>query len=628
MTQRNFDAIYRQPKNFAALWESQKRVLRGRNYKRKDRRESPIIDSEPHIELMQESMQPMIFFANTATRNLNLVWPQASSNDRKLALKLAQREIERTDSTPDNDAKRKPKHTFDAPPRVAYLVFLLLLLWTVYGCTTAPSIDATAPPPPVATEVVPIPTETVIDVTVPPTQVVVPPPPVTDVDTSIPPEVYISGTLTSSPEAPTQEADPEQLPLYYPITFGEWINAGDHDADEEKIMGQDEIGLAAAEDILRDQAENQGINVKEILVTTAGLTRPTWSIVIRDTNDQIWYAVGTDTHLPYAQLFPYLVTTRDAWELATNPLSAPNNYQDILQRENGEVYTIVEKNEDGDPLFWMDLKDGKMVPIINARLDLDTAIQAVPETVSINGDYGYNTNGGVVAMFDEEKGWIPIPFGKEDYDGLVEMQWNSSGGSNEYSQGMLVLKVHEYGKPNEGAVPIQDANRNIVYYVAVSADVINLNSQGEPQVTKIPIILYSADEKSIVILTLPFDEHKIPEPLDYWYNILLPTIMYNRIQPEAQTWYDDPTAIYYGYPTTKKPELGMGDRLTAYFLKENVTSKDVQIAPIIKAMGLIPSSVNGPGFASYLQTGDIPDTSTNQGLLLPDKISIRHDVDS
>jgi hypothetical protein len=289
---------------------------------------------------------------------------------------------------------------------------------------------------------------------------------------------------------------------------------------------------------------------------------------------------------------------------------------------------------DGTPVPWMRLEDGKM--IIDIRLSLDKAKQAVAETISIKGDYGYNQKGGIVSMFDDEKGdWIPIPFGEEDADELVPFQWVGSPG-NLFTQEVYVGKVTKYGAPNEGAISITDPDSGeIVSWVALSIDAMSQNSQGEWQVTKVPAIWYSADGKKVVVLNWTTDNSADPRPFESFVEENLPTMIYYNLPKEEQALYSDPLSTdpskRYDQPTAIKPELGRGDQVLLSYLDLVKGSKSAVsiIYKIVKVMGLNPSSLNDASwYKNYLETGDLPNSADDNQFLFPDELEFSVDAEN
>ena len=283
---------------------------------------------------------------------------------------------------------------------------------------------------------------------------------------------------------------------------------------------------------------------------------------------------------------------------------------------------------DGTPVPWMRLEDGKM--IIDIRLSLDKAKQAVAETISIKGDYGYNEKGGVVSMFDDEKGdWIPFPFGEEDLKKLASMQW-VKWPFYLYGEDMIVIKVHEYGEPNlanpnEGAKIIRNASGEIVAYVLLSVDAIKSNGQ----IAEIPVILYRADKKKIVIFSWIITnnlEHQWFEALTTWY---LPREIYKTLATEEKALYDNPDE-WDRIITDKKPQLGRGDIIGTDYLREGFTSLAQDIYNLNETLGITLSDLNDPeGFAKYLETGDITflnDDDLILIMLLPDGVRMIRDT--
>jgi len=552
---------------------------------------------------------------------------EAKPDDPDTVVNLAQSMLD-DETIPSGDGKKSgDEKTPDQAPHmrsehssIIMRLTLLLLLLMIFAAACAPMpINANDTPSPVATRYEPHPTDTAIATSTP----------------------IITGVFTVSPKAPTigtatAETNPTPIVLVYPESDMDWVDAGNSNDNKELIEAQAPGAPAIMEKILKDRVaemNKQGKANIRIVQFHYGLAKHGWSIVFSDQNGQIWYAVGAGTDIPYIQLAPFNINS-DEWELTTKALSDPGNTQELMKSKDGKFFTVFERDSKGRPVSWLNLKNGQVVKIMDIRLSLDKAKQASSETISIKGDYGYNEKGGVVSMFDDETGdWIPLPFGEEDLKKLASMQW-VKWPFYLYGEDMIVIKVHEYGEPNlanpnEGAKPILDASGKIVAYVALSVDAINSNGQ----IAEIPVVLYSADRKKIVIFYSVIEVRSgswiEKSGLESIVTLLLPQAIYNTLSTEEKALYDDP-AQWGMNRTDKKPRLGMGDRIGVDYSKKGYTSLAPEIAIRMEALGITLSDLNDlEGFAKYLETGDITflnDDDLILIMLLPDAVRIIKDA--
>lgn len=584
---------------------------------------------EPSLELQNRSFDVMANLVFLASDELNQALKNAEPGYVAQAFSIVKEEFKQQTGSykktrPIPVGRRKG---FDVPPAVSRLILLLLMFATSLGLWSCvpQQVDNTSPPPTVPAESTPAPKYT---------------------ETAKPTRNPITGLFTPSPEAPiegtkTKESSPTQMEIVYPDSYEDWIDAGDSKTNRATLETLVPGDPKRMEDILAAKAKEMeakdGTKIK-IGQYLYGVTANGWSIVILDTNGQIWYAVGTTSKLPFAQLAGF-GKDFDEWTLSTNPLSAPGNSQRLLKdKDEKGLFSYEEIDKNGKVVSWMDLETGMMMKVIDIRLSLEKAKQAVAETISIKGDYGYNQNGGVVTMFDDEKGdWIPIPFGEEDLDDLARMQF-VGGGGNLYTQGMIVAKVHEYGdpnltNPNKGAKPIRNSLGEIVAYVALSVDGMSQNSQGGWQVAEIPVVLYSADGKKIVIFDSVFEVSSgswIEElGLEGIKTFLLPQVIHSTLTEEEKALYDDPNKWGTNL-TDKKPQLGMGDKIGVEYSKKGLKSGVPYIAKRMEALGITLSDLNDPeGFAKYLETGNITFLSDDDLILImlfPDGVIMYRDA--
>jgi len=552
---------------------------------------------------------------------------EAKPDDPDTVVNLAQSMLD-DETIPSGDGKKSgDEKTPDQAPHmrsehssIIMRLTLLLLLLMIFAAACAPMpINANDTPSPVATRYEPHPTDTAIATSTP----------------------IITGVFTVSPKAPTigtatAETNPTPIVLVYPESDMDWVDAGDSNDNKELIEAQAPGAPAIMEKILKDRVaemNKQGKANIRIVQFHYGLAKHGWSIVFSDQNGQIWYAVGAGTDIPYIQLAPFNINS-DEWELTTKALSDPGNTQELMKSKDGKFFTVFERDSKGRPVSWLNLKNGQIVKIMDIRLSLDKAKEASAETISIKGDYGYNQKGGVVSMFDDEKAdWIPFPFGKEDLKKLASMQWKEWP-LNLYGEGMIVIKVHEYGEPNlanpnEGAKIIRNASGKIVAYVALSVDAIKNNGQ----IAEIPVILYSPDGKKIVIFDSVFEVSSgswiEKQGFERIVTLLLPQAIYNTLSTEEKALYDNKETWGLNL-TDKKPKLGIGDIIGVDYSRKGYTSLAPEIAKRMEALGITLSDLNDPaGFAKYLETGDITFLSDDDLILimlLPDGVYIIKDA--
>ena len=207
------------------------------------------------------------------------------------------------------------------------------------------------------------------------------------------------------------------------------------------------------------------------------------------------------------------------------------------------------------------------------------------------------------------------------------MQWQKWP-INLYGEVMKVIKVHEYGaNPNEGAKIIRNASGEIVAYVALSVDGIKSNGQ----IAEIPVVLYSADGKKIVIFDEVFTVHSgswiEKQKFESVKTVLLPQVLYKTLTAEKKALYGDPITWS---PTDKKPQLERGYIIGVDYSRKDYPSLAPEIARRMEALGITLSDLNDPaGFAKYLETGDLTFLSDDDLILimlLPDGVYVIKDA--
>ncbi|MEP7137113.1 MAG: hypothetical protein ABI904_19475 [Chloroflexota bacterium] len=270
------------------------------------------------------------------------------------------------------------------------------------------------------------------------------------------------------------------------------------------------------------------------------------------------------------------------------------------------------------------------VPTEDFSVSLERAQFKVPETVSIRGDYGYNQNGGVSAIFYEND-WNPVPFTEEDKHGLGTMQFIGSP-INEYGHIMLISKVNRYGMPGKGAKEVKDANGNLLYYVGLSVDALSLIN-GEWQVAEVAFINYSKDLNVVTMGSVSYpNQASNPKPPEYWENEIARITYYVALDEAGKSLYTDPSKVdYLRDPDTasfNKPKLGFGDRIIIYFLRQGYVSGSAGANRIKDDMGMDIAIANTLGFTEYLEDGNFAHLNKNEvgiAIVYPSEIEIGDD---
>ncbi len=523
-----------------------------------------------------------------SSEKLEKSWAEADAGERAQALQLAVAQLE----------NKTVNYDF-LSPRVRVLIALLLLFITsnmvLSACTSAPETTS-----PVST----LPAEA------PEGQSTEAPPQ----QPTIPDEIDISEVSGEIKPDPT-DAAPTDTPvdLSYPEGTSGWVD-DDNSGDREIIEAEDPDGLNKMDMILFDQAGIQTISVEgtEVYVALFG-----YAVVIRATSGEIVYAVEKINNLPYPHLTPFGTTLgpdgERQWKLVSKPLSHPNNTQRVLESGNGAWFIVGEYDANGNLVEILDQRDGSWKKVENFKLSLERAQQIVKETASINGDYGYNANGGVCAIFDEKiKDWIAIPFTEESISQLSPIQYEQA--SREYFVKMIIWKVNNYGEPGNGAKEVRDANGNLLFLNALSVDAFSLIN-GEWQVVEVPIINFRPD---LLIFsdggtgTKNFPEN--PVTLDQILNNLSRLMYYSAVPTERRSLYDDPaTNDYYGPDanTLQMPEFSAGDVIELDFTKEGQIPASAATQRLIDWMGIDPSIANPEGLQAFLQSGDTSNLAKN-----------------